>query len=104
MNDNLDISKLNKQQKLVMFEISRIQKSSTACFSQFKLEKKHKIKEEHIDLNSLMKNLMNMGLICKGNKKDVWCVTHYGKLMEHAIEIYFLEKGLYRVTRNKNDL
>jgi len=52
-----------------------------------------------------MKNLTDKELIFKGNKKDVWCVSHKGKIIEHEIEKENFEKEKsYKVTRNKNNL
>ncbi len=87
-----------------MREISRIQKSPTGCFYKIRLSKRHKIKLLNIDLDTEIIKLISDGYITKGNKKDIYCLTHEGKLREHEIEReYNLNKNL-RIERNRYKL
>ncbi len=105
MEYNTNIQDLNECEKLVMFVISRIQKTPQGCFSMAELNKKNKIKKNNINLDLVMKYLIDKGLIFKGNKKDMLCVSHRGKIIEHEIEKENLGKELpYKVTRNRNNL
>ena len=51
-----------------------------------------------------MENLTNKNLVYKGNKKDIWCLTHTGKIIEHQLEKSRLDGQPYKVTRNKSNL
>ncbi len=95
------ISKLNDNEKIVMREISRIEKSPKGCFNTHELAKKHKIKKNNINIKNILSTLINKGLIIKGNKKDTYCTTHEGKLIEHKLEEYFNKNNPYRIVRNK---
>lgn len=104
MNCDKCISNLKENEKLVLFVISRIPKTSDSCFPKRKLQSKHQIKKNNVDTECILNNLVNKGLLYKGHKKDIWCVTHCGKLLEHMIETEKLKGKSYKVIRNKSNL
>ncbi|WP_298279708.1 hypothetical protein [Ferroplasma sp.] len=104
MDNNLGNIELTEHEKLVMFQISRIQKAPSGCFALSTLKKKHKIQKENINTESILEKLMKKKLIYKGNKKDMWCLSPAGKKMEHEIEKSRLDDLPYKVTRNKSNL
>ncbi len=95
---------LEPQKQIIMRNLSRIQKSPKGCFSLLELERRHEIKENNIDVGKVINILIGYGLIQKGNKKDIYCVTHDGKLLEHKLEEeYNKEKYGYSINRNRYD-
>lgn len=78
---------LDNPKNIVLWNISRIQKTPMGCFNINKLKRRHEIKKHNIDLEEVIKELINDRMMKNGNKKGVYCMTHDGKLKELVLEL-----------------
>lgn len=88
--------------QIVLRNISRIEKSPKGCFHCSELKRRFEIKKNKIDIDKIIKTLIESGLIMAGNKKDIYCLTHQGKLQEHELEKeYNKDTYGYSIIRNR---
>ena len=90
---------LDNPRNIVLWNISRIQKTESGCFHISKLTIRYQVKKNKIDVEYVIKGLINDGMIKNGNKKGVYCLTHNGKLEEHCIERLYNNNRSLRIIR-----
>ena len=96
-----DDNSLKNLKNILLRNISRIEKSSTGCFNIKELKRRYEINKNKMDVEGIIKELINDGMIMKSPKKDMYCLTHVGKRKEHTVEEkYYKENSPFNIVRN----
>jgi Cdc6-like AAA superfamily ATPase len=84
------IDSLTGNQKIVLREISRVEKTGSGFFKINSLKNKGKIIKKGIDVESVLEELQTLGLVSQNNpSRQLWHVSRQGKLVEHKLEKNF---------------
>lgn len=84
------IDALTENQRIVMREISRVEKTNSGFFKLDSLKRKGKIIKKKIDVVSVLRELQSLELVSQNNpSRRLWIVSKKGKMVEHVLEKRF---------------
>lgn len=91
MSSNVDeseidqvVSNLSEDQRTIMGDLERVRKSDSNTFHENQLQRR--LPCWKINVPKVLKQLANMGLVNRSNKKGFWRTTKRGRKVEHRVQ------------------